>query len=214
MRAMYLDDTVLFFTIFVATKRHMIHHLTGRVVSKNPAYIIIECGGVGYFVNISLNTFSKIDEQENQRILTHLQITEDAHSLYGFADEDERRLFRLLITVSGIGCNTARMMLSALSVAEIESCILSDQAKKLQGIKGIGEKTALRIILELKSKIRKDAVLTGIPQSSLHLKDEAMAALMTLGFARNAIDKTLEQVIKTTSPSNVEELIKNALKSL
>src|SRR4051812_13273732 len=134
----------------------MINHLSGRLIEKNPAYIIIECSGVGYFVNISLNTFSGIGPNEQLLILTHLQITEDAHTLYGFIDEDERRLFRLLITVSGIGCNTARMMLSSMTVAELESCIINDQAKKLQSIKGIGEKTALRTILELKSKLKKD----------------------------------------------------------
>jgi Holliday junction DNA helicase RuvA len=191
----------------------MINHLHGRLISKNPAFIIIECGGVGYFVNISLNTYSKINAQENLMIFTHLQITEDAHTLFGFADEDERRLFRLLITVSGIGCNTARMMLSSMNVPEIEQCIVNENALKLKAIKGIGEKTALRVILELKSKLKKD----GMPASmitSLKVKDEAMAALLTLGFARNVIDRTLDTILKSTPASNVEDLIKNALKAL
>ncbi len=193
----------------------MLNHLLGKVIEKNPAFIIIECAGVGYFVNISVNTYSKIADKEHLQILTHLQITEDAHTLYGFVDEDERRLFRLLITVSGIGCNTARMMLSSMTVTEIETCIISDQAKKLQGIKGIGEKTALRVILELKSKLKKEAGSMGIPNiNHFKVKDEAMSALLTLGFARNNIDRTLEFILKTSPSVNVEDLIKNALKAL
>jgi Holliday junction DNA helicase RuvA len=192
----------------------MLHHLSGKLIEKNPAYLVVECGGVGYFVHISLNTFSRIAEGEQIRILVHLQITEDAHTLYGFVDEEERRLFRLLITVSGIGCNTARMMLSSMNVTEIESCILNEQAKKLQSIKGIGEKTALRVILELKSKLRKESGQPPMPVTQLRVKEEAMAALLTLGFNRNAIDRTLDNLLKTSAAPNVEELIKNALKAL
>jgi Holliday junction DNA helicase RuvA len=192
----------------------MINHLRGRLISKNPAYVIVECGGVGYFVNISLNTYSRISDDENIFILTHLQISEDNQTLFGFADDEERKLFKLLITVSGIGCNTARMMLSSMSVNEIENCIATDQAKKLQAIKGIGEKTALRIILELKSKLKKDSEPHSILNGGFRMKDEAMAALLTLGFNRNAIDKTLDSIIKNTPSDNVEDLIKNALKSL
>jgi Holliday junction DNA helicase RuvA len=192
----------------------MIHHLSGKLVEKNPAYIIIECGGVGYFVNISVNTYSKIPDKEHLFILTHLQITEDAHTLFGFIDEEERRLFRLLITVSGIGCNTARMMLSSMNVAEIENCIITDQVKKLQSIKGIGEKTAQRVILELKSKLKKEGSPAGVFISTLKVRDEAMAALLTLGFARNNIDKALETILRNSPSANVEDLIKNALKAL
>ena len=192
----------------------MLNHLSGKLIEKNPAYLIIECAGVGYFVNISVNTYSKITDNEQIHIFTHLQITEDAHTLYGFIDEDERRLFRLLITVSGIGCNTARMMLSSMNVGEIESCIINENAKKLQAIKGIGEKTALRAILELKSKLKKDAGVHGIVSSSLRVKDEAMSALLTLGFARINIDRTLENILKNSPTTNVEDLIKNALKAL
>jgi holliday junction DNA helicase RuvA len=190
----------------------MINHLSGRLVEKNPAFIIVECSGVGYFVNISVNTFTSIGEKEQVKIFTHLQITEDAHTLYGFIDEEERRLFRLLITVSGIGCNTARMMLSSMTVSEIEHCIVDENVKKLQSIKGIGEKTAQRAILELKSKLRKEGFSSTV--SHLKIKDEAMSALLTLGFARNAIDKTLDTLIKSGHSSNVEDLIKNALKAL
>lgn len=191
----------------------MIHSLSGRLVEKTPAYLVIECAGVGYFVNISLNTYSKIGDNEAVRVLTHLQISEDAHTLFGFVDEEERRLFKLLITVSGIGCNTARMMLSSMTVAEIEQCIVSENAQKLKGIKGIGEKTALRVILELKSKLRKEGI-TPSTVSHLKIKDEATAALLTLGFAKNAIDKTLDNLLKTSPSANVEDLIRNALKAL
>ncbi len=191
----------------------MLNHLTGRLIEKNPASIIVECHGVGYLLNISLNTYSKITAEENIRILVHLQITEDAHTLYGFADEDERRLFRLLITVSGIGCNTARMMLSSMNVDEIENCIVSEDVVKLKSIKGIGEKTAQRAILELKGKLKKDGVVPSV-FSHIKVKDEAMAALLTLGFARNTVDKTLDSLLKKNPVSTVEELIKQALKSL
>ena len=192
----------------------MYNHLSGKLIEKNPAYVIIECAGVGYFVNISVNTYSKIGDKEHIILLIHLQITDDSQTLYGFIDDEERRLFRLLITVSGIGCNTARMMLSSMTVGEIEACIVSEQAKKLQGIKGIGEKTALRVILELKSKLMKDGSQNTPFISNFKIKDEAMAALLTLGFGRNNIDRTLETLIKNSPTTNVEDLIKNALKSL
>ena len=192
----------------------MYNHLSGKLIEKNPAYVIIECAGVGYFVNISVNTYSKIGDKEHIILLIHLQITDDSQTLYGFIDDEERRLFRLLITVSGIGCNTARMMLSSMTVGEIETCIVSEQAKKLQGIKGIGEKTALRVILELKSKLMKDGSQNTPFISNFKIKDEAMAALLTLGFGRNNIDRTLETLIKNSPTTNVEDLIKNALKSL
>ena len=192
----------------------MINHLSGKLVEKNPTYVIIECAGVGYYLNISLNTFSRITDTEQIRIFTHLQITEDAHTLYGFADEDERRLFRMLITVSGIGCNTARMMLSSMNVTEIEVCIINEEAKKLQAIKGIGEKTAQRVILELKSKLKKESGSHLVQVSHLRVKDEAMAALMTLGFNKFAIEKTLDNILKNSPSAKVEDLIKNALKAL
>jgi len=191
----------------------MINHLHGKLIEKNPASIIVECSGVGYFVNISLNTYSKITDKEDVKILTHVQITEDAHTLYGFADEEERKLFRLLITVSGVGCNTARMMLSSMTVVEIETYILQDDATKLKSIKGIGEKTALRIILELKNKLRKEGHVPAA-NSPLRIKDEAVSALITLGFTRNSVDKTLDTLLKTSPSATVEDLIKQALKAL
>lgn len=191
----------------------MLNHLSGRLTEKNHATIVVECNGVGYLLNISLNTYAKLGNEENVRILVHLQISEDAHTLYGFADEEERRLFRLLITVSGIGCNTARMMLSSMSVEEIEHCIVAEDVHRLKSIKGIGEKTAQRAILELKNKLKKEGSLPSV-LSHLKVKDEAMAALLTLGFARNTVDKTLDSLLKKNPVSSVEDLIKEALKSL
>lgn len=192
----------------------MYNHLSGKLIEKNPAYVILECGGVGYFVNISLHTYSKIPDKEACKIFTYLQITEDAHTLYGFADEDERKLFRNLISVSGIGCNTARMMLSSMNPNEIQECIVNEDAIKLKAIKGIGEKTALRVILELKNKLKKEGVIPSVI-SQLKVKDEAMSALLTLGFAKNAVDKTLDTILKLQGTEvSVEEIIRQALKSL
>ncbi len=191
----------------------MINHLRGKVVEKNPASIVIECNGVGYQVNISLYTYEKLADHENIKILTHLQISEDSQSLYGFADEEERYLFRMLISVSGIGCNTARMMLSSMNVHEIENCIIQENAPKLKSIKGIGEKTALRIILELKDKLKKEAASHPV-NSPLRVKDEALSALVTLGFTKTSVDKTLDSLLKTNPSASVEDLIKQALKAL
>lgn len=191
----------------------MINHLQGKLIEKNPASIVVECSGVGYLLNISLNTYSKLGDSENVKILTHVQISEDAHTLYGFADDEERKLFRFLITVSGIGCNTARMMLSSMTVAEIETYILQDDVAKLKSIKGIGEKTAMRVILELKNKLRKEGHVP-MANSPLRVKDEAISALVTLGFTRNSVDKTLDTLLKTSPSASVEDLIKQALKAL
>jgi Holliday junction DNA helicase RuvA len=191
----------------------MINHLNGRLIEKNPAYCVIECGGVGYFVNISLHTFSQLGENESIRLLTHLHITEDAHTLFGFQQEEERKLFRSLITVSGIGCNTARMMLSSMNPAEIESCIASEDVGRLKKIKGIGEKTAQRLVLELKGKIRKESNVSGM-LTSLSVRDEALSALLTLGFQRNTVESTLDKLIKNSPGTGVEEIIRQALKSL
>jgi Holliday junction DNA helicase RuvA len=190
----------------------MIHHLKGKLVEKNPAYVVIECGGVGYLVNISLNTFSKLPDEENCKIFTHLQINEDAHTLYGFIDEDERRLFRNLISVSGVGASTARMILSSMNPAEIQDCIINEDANKLKSVKGIGEKTALRLILELKNKVKKEGGIKMMPH--FKVKDEALNALITLGFARVSVDRTLDQLLRQQPSMTVEDLIRQALKQL
>jgi Holliday junction DNA helicase RuvA len=192
----------------------MIHYLNGRLIEKNPAFLVVECGGVGYFVNISLHTYSRLPEGEACKIFTHLQISEDARALYGFADEEERRLFRALISVSGVGCNTARMMLSAMTPAEITECIVMENAARLKGIKGIGEKTSLRIMVELKDKLKKDGFSTGTT-GSVQLKGEAASALVTLGFSKPAVDKILDQLLRSQAGSfTIEDLVKEALKRL
>jgi len=191
----------------------MINHLHGRLVEKNPAYIIIECAGVGYFVNISLTTYAAIPDKEECRIFTHLQINEDAHTLFGFADEEERKLFRSLISVSGVGASTARMILSSMSPNEILSCIVNGDVARLKSVKGIGEKTAQRMILELKDKLKKDGPVKTVV-SHLRVKDEAMSALLTLGFNRQAVDRTVDNLLREKPAISVEDLIRQALKTM
>lgn len=194
----------------------MIHHLDGKLISKNPTQLVIECAGVGYVVNISLHTFSKITDSERCKVFTHLSIKEDAHTLYGFFDEEERQLFRHLISVSGIGTNTARMMLSSLSPTEIQQAIINGNAAVLQNIKGIGGKTALRTIIELKDKLGKaSGVVTGITNLNYNkTKEEALGALTTLGFVKSNAEKVIDQIIRKNADITVEQLIKEALKSL
>jgi len=191
----------------------MINHLKGRLVEKNPAYLIVECGGVGYFVNISLHTYSTIPEQEECKIYTHLQINEDAHTLFGFAEEEERKLFRSLISVSGVGASTARMILSSMNPSEIISCIVNGDVPRLKTVKGIGEKTAQRMILELKDKLKKESPLKSVV-AHLKVKDEAMSALLTLGFGRQAVDKTVDNLLREQPAMTVEDLIRKALKTM
>jgi Holliday junction DNA helicase RuvA len=194
----------------------MIHHLDGKLISKNPTQLVIECGGVGYMVNISLYTYSKIADSERCKVYTHLSIKEDSHTLYGFFDDEERQLFRHLISVSGIGTNTARMMLSSLSPTEIQQAIINGNAAVLQNIKGIGGKTALRTIIELKDKLGKaSGVMTGITNLNYNkTKEEALGALTTLGFVKSNAEKVIDQIIRKNADITVEQLIKEALKSL
>ena len=188
-------------------------HLRGRLTEKNPAYLVIECGGVGYFVNISLHTFSAIPDQEDCFVYTHLQINEDAHTLFGFADEEERKLFRSLISVSGVGASTARMVLSSMNPGEIAACIMNGDVARLKTVKGVGEKTAQRMILELKDKLKKEGPVKNVV-SHLKVKDEAMSALLTLGFNRSAVDKTVDHLLLDQPAITVEELIRRALKTM
>jgi Holliday junction DNA helicase RuvA len=191
----------------------MINHLRGRLVEKNPAYVIIECAGVGYFVNISLHTYASIPDHEECRVFTHLQINEDAHTLFGFAEEEERKLFRSLISVSGVGASTARMILSSMNPSEILSCIVHADVARLKTVKGIGEKTAQRMILDLKDKLKKEGPVKSVI-SHLKVKDEAMSALLTLGFGRQAIDKTVDNLLREQPAMSVEDLIRKALKTM
>jgi len=193
----------------------MMHHLKGKLVEKNPTYVIIECGGVGYFVNISLHTFSKVQDVELVYLYTHLQIKEDAHTLFGFAEKSEREIFRLLLSVSGIGASTARTMLSSLSPVQIRDAIANGDAAVIQSIKGIGVKTAQRVILDLRDKVLKVYDMDELsPTSSNTNKDEALSALEVLGFVRRQAEKIVDKVISQDSSLSVENIIKHALKNL
>jgi len=193
----------------------MIHHLTGKLVEKNPTNVIIECSGVGYFVNISLHTFSKLLNVENISLFTHLQVKEDSHTLFGFFEKSEREIFRLLLSVSGIGSSTARTMLSSLSPSQIRDAIAGGDAATIQGIKGIGIKTAQRVILDLRDKVLKVYDLDEVSLSSNNTnKDEALSALEVLGFPRRQAEKAVDKVLHQDPSLSVENIIKLALKNL
>lgn len=194
----------------------MIYHINGKLISKSPTHVVIEAAGVGYMIHISLNTFSRIADQEHCMLYTYLSIKEDAHSLFGFADETERRLFTHLISVSGIGPNTARMMLSSITPEEIQDAIVRGDVALVQRIKGIGPKSAQRLILELQDKLKKEGsgTLLSAPLNNT-VRDEALSALIMLGFAKNTAEKALDQVIRSQGQGlSVELMIKSALKSL
>jgi len=193
----------------------MIAHIQGKLVEKTPTEVIIECNGVGYQINISLHTFSLLPDSENLKLFTFLQIKEDAHTLYGFVEKQERELFKLLISVSGVGASIARTMLSSLAPSQIIQAIASNDLATMQGMKGIGAKTAQRIILDLKEKVLKVYNLdeVSVVQNNTN-KDEALSALEVLGFARKAAEKVVDKIIRETPNSTVEQLIKQALKNL
>lgn len=196
----------------------MITYITGKLIEKNPAYLIVEtAGGVAYFVHISLYTFTKLKEENQVKIFTHYIIKEDAHLLYGFADEDERMLFRLLISVNGIGANTARLILSSLNAQELCQAIATEDVRTIQAVKGIGSKTAQRMVLDLKDKIMKSAPQNTDKFSKINNnnKNEALSALVSLGFAKNPAEAMLDKIIQSEGISlSVEDLIKKALKLL
>ncbi|MBK7406749.1 MAG: Holliday junction branch migration protein RuvA [Saprospirales bacterium] len=195
----------------------MIHHIKGLITFKSPTYIVIEAGGIGYQVFISLNTYARIEPLEQVKLLTYFHVKEDGQSLFGFVDEQERVLFTHLISVSGIGPTTAQLVLSSLSVDEIRSAILSEDDRQFNRVKGIGPKTAKRIILELKDKVQKDVGEDWIPVPSADntIRQEALSALMALGFSRIPVQKALNQLLKENPGINsVEKLIKMALQQL
>lgn len=193
----------------------MITHLSGRLIEKNPTHVILDCNGVGYFINISLHTFSAIPSGESLKLYTHLQVKEDSHTLYGFVDKMEREIFRLLVSVSGIGASIARTMLSSLHPDQIKQAIASGDVATIQSIKGIGAKTAQRVILDLKDKILKvfDINLETTVSSNT-TREEALSALETLGFARKQADKVCAAILNNTPEATVETIIKEALKKL
>lgn len=193
----------------------MFEYIKGDLADLNPTSAVIDNNGVGYYLNISLNTYSKLSGYKSAQLFIHQVIRDDAHLLFGFIDVKEREIFRLLISVSGVGANTARMMLSSLSPSEIQTAILSNNVKTLQGVKGIGAKTAQRIIIELKDKLAKDSDISEISlQQDNTCKDEALSALVMLGFAKNSVTKVVDKLYKANPESSVEELIKLALKQL
>ena len=201
----------------------MIEYITGEVTELTPATAVVECMGIGYLLNISLNTYSAIQGKKTCRLYIYEAIREDAYMLYGFADKQERELFLLLISVSGIGGNTARTILSALSPTELINIISTENANLLKTVKGIGLKTAQRIIVDLKDKIKTGAVAAamgtdisaiGVTVPNNEVMDEAVAALTMLGFAQAASQKVVLAILKETPDALVEQVIKLALKRL
>ena len=193
----------------------MITHIKGNLVKKTPTYVVIECNGIGYKLNISLQTFSKIKE-ENCILFTHFSVKEDSQTLYGFADEDERELFRKLISVSGVGPSTAQIVLSTYTPTETNQYIITGDVSALQSVKGIGVKTAQRIIIDLKDKLAKGITTSDIPfNQDNELRNEALSALVTLGFAKKTTEQTVDKIIRNnTEDLSVETLVKMALNKI
>ncbi len=194
----------------------MYEYFEGKLVEKTPTYAVVDCNGVAYHINISLNTSSKLGAASSCKLYSHMAVREDAHVLYGFFDREEREIFRQLISVSGVGAATARMILSSLSAAEIITAISTANVGTFKSVKGIGEKSAQRIIVDLKNKIGKD--VNSSPNflvSHNKTKDEALSALIALGFAKQVAEKALDRTIKSDpADRSVEQLIKDALKLL
>ncbi len=193
----------------------MITQIRGRLVEKNPTYVVVDCAGVGYLLHVSLQTFSSLPSDENIRLFTHLSIREDAHTLYGFITKTEREVFKLLISVSGVGPSIARTMLSSMSSEEVQNAIASDNVALIQSVKGIGAKTAQRVIVDLKDKILKTFDIDEVSLNSNNTnKEESLSALEVLGFNRRQSEKVITAILKETPNATVELLIKKALKNL
>ena len=193
----------------------MYAYFSGKIAEKSPTYVVLDNHGIGSFINITLNTFTAIGEKEDVKLFVHEQILEDAHHLFGFFTAKERDLFELLISVSGVGCNTARLILSSLTVSELSNAIANDDVKTIQAVKGIGAKTAQRIVIDLKDKLKKNDFQTEIfAVSDNTIKTEALSALMILGFSKAAVEKALDKLLKQMPEATVEVLIKEALKVL
>ena len=198
----------------------MFAYLSGKITYKTATHVYLDCNGVAYFVNITLNTFSQIENTENVKLYTHLVVREDAHTLFGFFSEEEKNMFLHLISVSGVGPNTARLVLSSMSTAEFQKAIIQEDVRLIQSIKGIGPKAAQRLILELKDKLKKTSVQEGIDVAQIYgrrsvMTDEALAALTMLGFQKVQAEKAVQKVMKDNSQvQSVEELIKLSLKNL
>jgi Holliday junction DNA helicase RuvA len=196
----------------------MIAFLKGRLVHKEPTFVLIDVNGIGYQANISLQTYTEIKDQENILLYTHLNIREDAHILFGFSQESEKKLFQQLISVNGVGPSTAIVMLSYMNSQELKTAIVQENASALQAIKGIGGKTAQRVIIELKDKLKKESWEESIPglSSGPHntLRKEALSALLTLGLPKAAAEKSVDTVLKKSGNTiTLEDLVKQALKN-
>ncbi len=193
----------------------MITHIEGKLVEKKPTDVVIDCNGVGYLINISLHTFSQIPENEALRLYTYLQVREDSYTLYGFASKIEREIFKLLISVSGIGANTARTMLSSLTPDQVKDGIASGDVALIQSVKGIGAKTAQRVIIDLKDKVLKVYGINELSVVSNNTnKNEALSALDVLGFNKKQSEKVVDKILQTQPDAQVEQIIKEALKNL
>ena len=193
----------------------MITQIRGRLVEKNPTYVVVDCAGVGYMLHISLQTFSALSDDENVRLFAHLSVREDAHTLYGFISKTEREVFKLLISVSGVGPSIARTMLSSMSSEEVQNAIASENVTLIQSVKGIGLKTAQRVIVDLKDKILKTFDIDELSLNTNNTnKEEALSALEVLGFNRKQSEKAIAVILKDAPNETVELLIKKALKNL
>lgn len=193
----------------------MYDYIKGKLAYKGPTYVVVEAAGVGYHIVISLNTFEQIKDKEDCKLFISFQVREDSQTLFGFSEQGERRLFEHLISVSGIGPNTARMILSSITPTEIQAAIIQGDVKLIQRIKGIGPKTAQRMVLELQDKLQKEGpdTLISMPQNKT-VFDEALTALVMLGFVKSKVEKLLQTLYQADSSVTVEQLIKNALKKL
>jgi Holliday junction DNA helicase RuvA len=193
----------------------MIAHIQGKLVEKTPTDVVIDCNGVGYHINISLHTFSLLPQSDFIKLYTHLQIKEDAHSLYGFVEKSERELFKLLLSVSGIGAGIARTMLSSLDPKQIIQAIANGEVGTIQSIKGIGNKTAQRVILDLRDKVLKIYDLNEISVAQHNInREESLSALEVLGYVRKNAEKAVDKILKESPEASVETIIKQALKNL
>lgn len=193
----------------------MITQIKGRLVEKNLTNVVIDCLGVGYYINISLNTHSQIGNSEELLLFTHLHIKEDSHTLYGFVTQNERSIFRLLISISGIGPSIARTMLSSMDPHEIQKSILGENLEAIKSIKGIGLKTAQRVLIELKDKVQKiEGFDENLQSKSNTIKEETLSALEVLGYSRRQTEKVIDNIIQSHPESSIEELIKSALNKL
>ena len=193
----------------------MYEFIKGKITELNPAYVIIDNNGVGYYISISLQTYSELLEKEKEKLFIHHVVREDAELLFGFISTNERAVFRQLISVNGVGVSTARIMLSSLTSEEIKGAILTGNVSVLKSVKGIGLKSAQRIIVDLKDKIGKvDEDQQIFLEQSNTIKDEALSALVTLGFPKKLAEKAIEKLLQEDKDLTIEEVVKKALKSL